>query len=341
MKNILMAWVALLSGVLAADIYAAPGEYWEITSKMDMPGMPFAMPATTVKVCIPPGGEKDPRRTQDKKSNCEMTDVKTSGNKVSYKGKCVEKDGTMNMEGENTYEHDSYHGIMHMTGKSHGHDMDMKTSYSGKRLGGSCDTEELVKKVQAQEKEIKGKLCDTAKSDTSDLINRAGLLLNNESCPGKKELLCDAVRKDAPRDADVYQTLISTEKNNGNLVTKACGLNMDATTKALCKNLNGKNYRKLTAYCPAEAKAYMATARKKECEGRSYTAHEDLSKCLNGQDGGDNADEGNAGDSSSKGETGKKSGSNNSTQSVIDGAKKLNGESVLDGAKKLKGLFGF
>lgn len=303
--------------------------------------MPFAMPATTVKVCIPPGEEKDPKRMQGKKSNCEMTDVKTSGNKVSYKGKCVEKDGTMNMEGENTYERDSYRGTMHMTGKSQGQNMDMKTSYSGKRIGGSCDSEELVKKAQAQQKEMKGQLCDTAKSDTSELISRAGVLLDNATCPGKKELLCDAVRKDAPRDADVYQHLVATEKNNRNLVTKACGLNMDATTKALCKNLNGKNYRKLTAYCPAEAKAYMTTARKKECEGRSYTAHEGLSKCLSGQDGGDNADEDNAGEAQSKGETGKKSDSNNSTQSVIEGAKKLNGESVLDGAKKLKGLFGF
>lgn len=329
MKNILMIWLALLSGVLAAGVRAAPGEYWEISSKMEMPGMPFAMPATTIKVCLPPGGEKDPKRMQDKKSDCEMTDVKTSGNKVSYKGKCVGKDGTMNMEGENTYERDSYHGTMHMSGKSQGRDMDMKTSFSGKRIGGSCDTEELVKKAQAQENEIKGKLCDTSKSDTSEWISRASMLLDNATCPGKKAVLCDAVRKDAPRDADVYQSLVSMEKLNGNLLTKACGLNIEATTKTLCKTLNGKNYRKLTAYCPAEAKAYLAAARKTECEGRSYTAHEDLSKCLSGQEGGDNADEAAAEQAQPKGEADKKSGSNNPAQSVIDGA------------KKLKSLFGF
>ena len=342
MKRISIACLAFAVNIFSAAAFGATGEFWEITSKMEMKGMPFAMPAQTIKVCLPPGGEKDPKRTQDKKSNCEMTDVKTSGNKVSYKGKCTSDGTTMNMEGENTYERDSYHGTMHMTGKSQGQYMDMSTAFNGKRIGGSCNTEEKI--VSAQEKEIKGKMdqmCDTSDFDASKWISSSSMFIGQEPmCKGKKDALCDAVRKDAPRDADVYQLLVSTEKNNGNLITKTCGLNMDATTRTLCKTINGKNYSKLTAHCPAEAKAYKEAARKKYCEGRDYTAPGDLNKCLSGQGGGDNADEDAAKEAQSKGEA-DKSKSNNPAQPVIDGTKKLNTDSVIDGAKKLKGMFGF
>jgi len=217
--------------------------------------------------------------------------------------------------------------------------MDMKMTSSGKRIGGSCDTEELVKKAQAQAKDTMDKMCDTSDFDTSRWISASHMFIGSEpACKDKKDALCDAVRKDAPRDADVYQLLAATEKNNGNLITKACGLNMDATLKALCKNINGKNYSKLTASCPAEAKAYKEASRKKDCEGRDYTAPGDLSKCLSGQDMGDNADEDTAKEAQSKSATGK---TRNPTQSVIDSAKKLNTDSVIDGAKKLKGMFGF
>lgn len=57
--------------------------------------------------------------------------------------------------------------------------------------------------------------------------------------------------------------------------------------------------------------------RKKECEGRSYTAHEDLSRCISGAEGG--AEDG--GTSSGK----PVSGTNNPADAVIDGAKKLKG----------------
>lgn len=332
MNKPLTAILAIMTSLLSAAACAAPGEYWEVTSKMEMPGMPFAMPATTIKVCVPPGEEKDPRRMQDKKSNCEFTDVKTSGNKVSYKGKCVEKDGTMNMEGENTYERDGYHGVMHMTGKSHGRDMDMKMTSSSKRIGGSCDSEEMVKKMQAQTKDAMDKMCDTSDFDSRKWIGSATMFIAPQpTCQGKKEALCDAVRKDAPRDADTYQTLVSAEKSNGKLITKACGLDMAATTKSICKTINGKNYSQLSAHCPAEAKAFREDQRRRGCEGRSYTAAtkaEDFRKCMSGV----NADE--ASDDSMQNEVPAphKSGNSSLNNPAAD---------VLEGAKKLKGIFGF
>ncbi len=240
MKKTFIACLVFAVSAFPAIAFSATGEYWEITSKMEMPGMPFAMPATTSKVCLPPGGEKDPERTRDKKSNCEMTDVKTSGNKVSYKGKCVEKDGTMNMEGENTYERDSYHGTMHMTGKSQGHDMDMKTTYSGKRIGGACDTEELVKKAQAQEKEVKGqmsKMCDTSGFNAYKWVSSASLFIGPQPvCQGKKEALCEVIRNDVPHDLQAFEALAQQERSQGMpSAAKACNVNLESMKKSLCK----------------------------------------------------------------------------------------------------------
>lgn len=328
MKKLLFVWVAFASGVISADVHSAPGEYWEITSKMEMQGMPFAMPATTTKVCIPKGSERDPKYTQGK--DCQMTDVSHSGNTTKWKATCVNNGETMHGTGEATQEGDSSHGSMHMTGKSGGRAIDMTMTYKNKRLGGSCDSEELGKKMQAEAKVFNDKLCDTAKFDARDWISHSEMFLKGNACPGKKEPLCDAVRKDASHDADTYHLLVTTEKVNGSLITKSCGINMEAATRAVCKTVNGKNLHTLSAYCPAEAKAYREAARRRECEGRSYTAHENLSKCLNGQDESDGADEGVADEPQSRSTTTK------SKPGAVNPA-----ESVLDGAKKLKGLFGF
>ena len=321
MKSLFIGGVALLAGAFSMGAYAAPGEYWEVTTKMEMAGMPFSMPATTVKVCIGKGHETDPRQAAPNK-DCEVMDVKNSGKKTAWKVRCNHDGDVMNGSGENTVTSDGYEGAMHLTGSSHGRNMDMTQTYSGKRIGGSCDTEEQVNK-------IKGQVCDTSKFDARAWIGRAEFFLNNQTCPGKKEPLCNAVRKDASHDADTYQYLVTTEASNGGLITKACKLNMDAITKSLCKNINDSNYNTLSAYCPAEAKAFQDAARKKSCEGRSYTAHEDLSKCLNGQNGNNTSD-------IPASDGGQLKSNGDSSNSISNPA-----QSVIDGAKKLKGMFGF
>lgn len=321
MKKILFASLACAASVFSASAFSAQGEYWEVSVKMEMPGMPFAMPATTSKVCIPKGGEKDPQRAAASKE-CVMTDIKTSGNKSSWKFKCNQDGEIMTGSGELSGNAHEYRGVMHMSGKSGGEDMKMTQTYHGKHIGGSCDADEMMNK-------IKGEMCDSSKfTTTAEWISSAELFLKNKTCPDKKVPLCAAVRKDAPQDVSVYQTLLAIEKINGGFIAKTCGLSMVATTKALCKTMNEKNVGALSTYCPAEAKIYRENARRKACEGRSYTSHEDLSKCLKGKSSV-NADEDSAGEPQpTDGESKSKSGSNPVG-------------TVLDGAKKLKGIFGF
>ncbi|MBI5659631.1 MAG: DUF3617 family protein [Nitrosomonadales bacterium] len=342
----------LLSALASSGARAAQGEYWEVTTKMEMQGMPFAMPATTVKVCMPPGGEKDPQHTQDKNSNCKMTDIKTSGNKVSYKGKCVEKEGTMYMEGESTHERDSYRGTARMTGKSEGHDVDMKTSYSGKRIGGSCDPEEMTKKAQAYEKEAKGqmdKMCDTSGFNASRWISSSSMFLGAKPvCPGKKEALCQAVRDDVPRDWQAFEVLAQQEQSKGTAsVIKTCNVNLDSMKKSLCKTrARSGPLSFLEANCPAEAKTFRELARKREeCEGRGYTSGEKMKACMGGALAEEDAGSDSSGESGKSGSGKQKAEANAEDEKPGSKPSSPTGnptaDQVLEGAKKLKGLFKF
>jgi len=137
MKKTWTIGLALFWGAFSAA-YGAPGEWWEVTSKMEMPGMPFAMPATTTKVCIAKGAVSDPHQSMQDKE-CKMTDIKTSGNKTSWKMRCVRDGEVMNGTGDITSTADSYDGTMHVSGKSGGKPMNMSTTYRGKRIGPACD----------------------------------------------------------------------------------------------------------------------------------------------------------------------------------------------------------
>jgi hypothetical protein len=258
-----------------------------------------------------------------------MTDVKTSGNKVSWKVRCDHDGEVMTGTGEQTTTANSYDGKMKMT-SSGKHGMNMTMAYSGKRVGGACDSEEQVKKIKAQ-------ICDTSRyRNTADWISGADMILQPQAaCADQRNQLCDMVRKDAPRDAQTYNALLMHEQHmTGSIsVVKECKLDMDATTKAICKTLNGSNYRDLSTHCPAEAKKYREVQRRKDCEGRSYTAETrdaDLKKCLSGKS--DSADDSASSENESEAPSPKKSGKSAAGNAASE---------ALEGAKKLKGMFGF
>jgi hypothetical protein len=320
-----LAFFGMLAGLLSFAAYAAPGEYWDITNKMEMPGMPFAMPATTQKFCIAKGSENNPEKTAGDK-NCKMTDVKTVGNKTTWKANCNHDGEIMTGIGEQTATANGYEGKMQFSGKSSGHDMNMTMVFSGKRAGGSCDTEEAVKKAKAQ-------ICDSSRyHTTADWISGSDLILQpGSACGDQRQQLCDMVRKDAPKDVRAYNALQTHEQHmlGGVSIVKECRLDMPSTTKSICKTFNSENYSQLSAYCPAEAKAYREANRRRECEGRSYTAETraaDLKKCLSGKS--DASEDSAASESSAPKESGKSSGSNPADE-------------ALEAAKKLRSKFGF
>ncbi len=334
MKKLLVICSALSGILVSVSAFSDTGELWEITNKMDMPGAGFSMPETTSKVCLPKGAEKDPKQTASK--DCEVTDMKSSGNKSSWKAKCTDHGNVMIGVGEITNEKDGYHGTMHITGKADGQPMDMTQTFRGKRLGEKCDTALAM--------------CNTAQYNSEQFIGVSHLFLGKKPpCPGKEKIVCEAIRKD---DVKLYVDILNHDKmsaNNENSVqvAKACSLNMEGARKTACAN-NKNDSRFLKEYCPAEAKAYLEQARlkkQKECEGLDYTSSG--GKCGSRQDSA--SDDTGSADSSS-GSNAKRSTTQTPDAGQAGSASSASGpgsgsndpaNAVLDSAKKLKGLLGF
>lgn len=338
MKKLILSVCGLLSAaILSSTVQAATGEWWEISAKMEMEGMPFAMPVQISKVCMPKGGESDPRYTQGKDSDCKMTDVKQSGDTTKFKGTCVRKGETMNVVGETTHTANSFKSNLKMSGKSDGQVVNMAMTSTGKRIGGSCDTEaagkraeEMGKKIQAQGDAQIAATCDISKSKTTDLIAMSSFYFDAKPlCKGKKDAVCKIIRNDAARDTNVFASLKQHEESKASSsVVQACKLNMDSMRKSLCKaNAKRGPLDFLDANCPAEAKAYRELARKQHaCEGRGFTGvnyDANMKKCMSGEFVEDGA--------ASRSYTGVE-------KSVSDDA---SSEAVRQGTKALKGLFGF
>jgi hypothetical protein len=125
---------AFVAAVCVPVTSAAQGkdDLWEITSKMEMPGMPMAMPAQTQRICVAKTGKDDDYIP--KRENCRLQDSRRTGNKVTYKMVCTGKDA-LTISGETTFAATSYEGRMQMSGKMDGQQVEMNQTYSGKRVG--------------------------------------------------------------------------------------------------------------------------------------------------------------------------------------------------------------
>jgi hypothetical protein len=107
-------------------------ELWDVTSKMEIPGMPIAMPAQTYRVCAPKGNDAG---MVPKREGCTTADVKRAGNSVTYRMTCKDGRNDYTATGESTATQNGYQGKMRMAGKVEGEQMEMTMSYSGARAG--------------------------------------------------------------------------------------------------------------------------------------------------------------------------------------------------------------
>ena len=130
----LMSGMVLLAAISSTSALAAGSdELWEMTTKMDMPGMP--MPAMTQTVCLRKGESYKPGKVPHQK-NCEMTGLKVSGNKTTWKMHCSGRDA-MDGSGEVTRTEKTMKGSMKLSSK----DIQMTQTISGKRIG-ACQAKE-------------------------------------------------------------------------------------------------------------------------------------------------------------------------------------------------------
>jgi len=100
---------------------------WEITSTVDMPGMPAK--SFTHTTCL----TKEKAVPQTAQSECTMKDVKTQGNTVTWTVVC--REGMSTSKGKVTYAGTTMEGAIETTVKTNEQTMTMKSTMKGKRIG--------------------------------------------------------------------------------------------------------------------------------------------------------------------------------------------------------------
>lgn len=271
MNKHLIVHLAVAVCLAASAVHAASGESWEVTTRTDMPGMAAVMGETTVSMCIPKGAEKDPKQLVKQAGDCEVTDVKTVGSKTTWKMRCDRDGDIMTGKGEVVHKADSFKGSNKLSGTSDGKAVNMTANYQGKRIGTPCDTSDtpaVAVKGMENMNEMMGmasKQMASAMAEQCEVSNyRAAELISNRffgptaACPGKEKFACKVISKSVAKNADVYVKLAKHDDTSDVSIAKACAIDMEATTRSICKIVDSSNYKELAEYCPAEAKAFEA-----------------------------------------------------------------------------------
>ncbi len=107
---------------------------WEITTTMEMPGLPFAIPPVKYTHCLT---KKDAVPQQpEKNQDCKMISTDTQGDTVFWVMECKNKNEVVRSKGNITYRKDSFDGNINMTTTSGGKENGtMNSKISGRRLG--------------------------------------------------------------------------------------------------------------------------------------------------------------------------------------------------------------
>jgi hypothetical protein len=126
------AGTVLAFALFASQPASAQGkdDLWEISSKMEMPGMPMAMPAQTSRVCI--GKNRKDEDFIPRQGDCRMVESKRVGDKFTYKMDCAGNNAAT-VDGAITFGNNAYDGQMRMTMKQTNDTMNM--TLTGKRIG--------------------------------------------------------------------------------------------------------------------------------------------------------------------------------------------------------------
>ena len=131
-----------IAGIFLCSAFAFAGVnlnegLWEITTKMEMQGMPMQMPARKHTQCLTKENMLKTMvpKEETQEEACKITDTKISGNTVTWTMKCKGKDA-MEMTGKTTYHGDTFEGTMIMISNDPDEGkMKIINHMSGKRIG--------------------------------------------------------------------------------------------------------------------------------------------------------------------------------------------------------------
>jgi len=263
-----LAWLVLgLIAVTRAGAQGGPDELWNMSTRMEMAGMPGQ--TFTNDVCMKKGQTQPDKMSQDK--NCKVAEMRTVGNKTTWKIECAGRDPVTGT-GEITRTKDSMNGRMQMQGKRGNDSFDMTTVMSG-RLVGSCNAEDQNKQAQAA---VAAGAAQMAQACGEFMDKYMTMMFEGESavCKAQRAEYCARVAKTSQsmRTAAGYRAAMKHDGLRGggwDKAGQACGVKTAPIRAEACKGaMSGRDWAFVGDHCPAEAKKIAA----EHCAGRSYTA---------------------------------------------------------------------
>jgi hypothetical protein len=289
----------LAAAVLALPLVAAAqnnGELWEISTQMNIPGMPAGMGGQTQRVCQGDDPERAAQQQGREKKDCKVTDRKQSGTRTTISMSC--SDGsTMVIDQQFNAARTEFKSTMSLKSKKDG---DMTMTQTGRKVG-ACDAvasrkerEEKMAAVQKQaaaataagaaamkqhaEKQIKqcAEALDTMqfrgfgvyghcyKKTSADC--KSGLASSDQMSPEIAKTCNARVAEFCKR----YQTQEGFLKAKGDeSAAEMCGVTIASIKAAQCpRAAQNQSLEFLGAYCPVEAKPLA----QEHCAGRDYTS---------------------------------------------------------------------
>jgi len=131
----MLAGLAVVAAPLAA-VAAEPSRMqeglWEVSVQVELPGIPFKPPATTMKHCYTKEEVESQGGVPQADKDCKVSEPRKSGNTVSWTVTCTGKKNAGTGEGAITFNGPgAYEGKMKMTSGG----ATLTTLYKGKRLG--------------------------------------------------------------------------------------------------------------------------------------------------------------------------------------------------------------
>lgn len=116
LRKILVISVVLVASLSTSIAGSGPNMQegkWEVTTRMEMPGMSISMPEVTSTQCLT---KKDfvPQGSQQGQE-CKITKTKVDGNTVTWTVKCSGQGGEVTGTGKMTYRGSSFKGKIEMT----------------------------------------------------------------------------------------------------------------------------------------------------------------------------------------------------------------------------------
>lgn len=315
-----LAAIVAAVAALAAGIAGAAEDKWQITSKMEMTGMPFAMPEQTTTVCAPQGQKNE--KLVPAKDNCKVTGFKTSGNTSSFHVECPAPD-KMSGDGQFTVlGPDSTKGQMTMKAVVDGRPTDMKMSWSSKKLG-VCDAVKdkaisptaMMAQAQAQTAQGCKEMAKGMGWQYADQLVAA--------CPTLKADICKAAKSlfDSPKTSTAALDM-REQRGDWKELAGYCGMDVAPYTKKYCALAKAEqNWNNASVLCGKDPE--LEAVARRECTGKMYTAglvdDKYQSLCALYSDQIDPGTPPEPSKAAKAADTGKR---------------------ALDGVKKLKGLFG-